>query len=309
MTTETTDDGATVAGLAVLMRHLIDFAGLFPPARLEMAPMVRRYAEALRGPDEWMLGRVIVPVPRLPEFLEHAAPLLPSGDDDVEPWRISGLTAPAGDDALADHLLQATAFNLDHAGRAMIDVIELRATGAAAVESALDQLPDDLYPFFELPIDADPRGMIAALVGCDAGAKVRTGGVTADLYPTTGDLARFLHSCAAVEVPFKATAGLHHPVRHQSQQAGAWEFGFLNVFVAAAFAICQEAPIDGIAEILEETDLAAFAFADDRIGWRDRTLEVAEVEDARLGFAISFGSCSFDEPAADLRSAGLLRDG
>src|SRR5690606_14523404 len=85
-------------------------------------------------------------------------------------------------------------------GFALIDAIELKGDSASAIDSALDMIPDELFPFFEIPITDDPRGLIASLVGSEAGAKVRTGGVTADLYPQADHLARFIHACAGAAV-------------------------------------------------------------------------------------------------------------
>ena len=73
----------------------------------------------------------------------------------------------------------------------------------------LAMLPEGVTAYFELPIDADP----APLAGGRGRAKVRTGGLTPEAFPAPADLARFLYRCAKARVPFKATAGLHHPIR------------------------------------------------------------------------------------------------
>jgi hypothetical protein len=129
-------------------------------------------------------------------------------------------------------------------------------------------------------------------------AKIRTGGVTADATPPAEVLADFLHEAAARRIPFKATAGLHHPVR-------AAMHGFINVFVAAAFAF-DGADEALLVEILDETDRAAFVFGERELAWRGRTLGTPQIGVARRDFAHSFGSCSFEEPVADLRELGWL---
>ena len=78
--------------------------------------------------------------------------------------------------------------------------------------------------------------------------------------------------------------------------------GFLNVFLAAAFAWHGERDIE---PVLAETDPAAFRF-DDRAHWRDRSLDAEQVREARAHFAHAFGSCSFEEPVRDLEALGLL---
>jgi hypothetical protein len=301
--------GSVRAPVRALLGHIVDYAGLFPPAKLDMKPTVANYATHLAGPHEWMLDRLIVPVARFEEFEDAAAGVLPGGADD-DPWHVSALTRPAGDDALAEDLAAILRFNRKHAdaeaGRAVVDAIELRADGVEAIDRALDRMPDELFPFFELPAGADPRGMIAALAGADAAAKIRTGGVTPDLFPTPDEVAQFIVACAAAQVPFKATAGLHHPVRHVDASVGTEAFGFLNVFVAAALAFTRERDAAGLLEVLTETSPEAFVFDDAALTWRGERLEADALEDARLAFAVSFGSCSFTEPIEDLQKLGLV---
>jgi hypothetical protein len=139
-------------------------------------------------------------------------------------------------------------------------------------------------------------------------AKLRTGGVKPDAIPTVADVAAFIVACADRRLPFKATAGLHHPVRslqsltYESNAPRAVMHGFLNVFLAAAFAWRGDRDLE---PVLAETDPTAFRF-DDRAHWRDRSLSAEQVREARERFAHSFGSCSFEEPVRDLEALGLL---
>jgi hypothetical protein len=294
-----------------LLNRVIDYAGLFPPAKLDMASTVRNYAEYLKGNDSWMLGRLIVPVARLDEFEEQAAPLLPTSESGaLDIWQISALPAAAGTQEFSADVERIEAFNARHedddAGRALIDVVEIKADSASAIERALESLTDEAFSFFELPIRSDPQAMVATIADLGAGAKVRTGGVTADLYPSPAELARFIAACAEVNVPFKATAGMHHPLRHHSESMNTDEFGFLNVFIAASLALTDELDEQSIVAILQETSLSAFTFTDEAVMWRDYRLSAESIEDVREEFALSFGSCSFDEPREDLRRLGLL---
>jgi hypothetical protein len=68
------DFAADAAG--ALLRDLIDYAGLFPPASLDMAAAVANYDSYSRSEWNWILGRFIVPVARLGEF-EEALPDCP----------------------------------------------------------------------------------------------------------------------------------------------------------------------------------------------------------------------------------------
>jgi hypothetical protein len=142
-------------------------------------------------------------------------------------------------------------------------------------------------------------------------AKVRTGGLTPDAIPPAEAIADFLGRAAARRQPFKATAGLHHPIRsrhpltyaHDSPRAVM--HGFVNVFAAAAFA-WHGVGRDRLAAMLTEEDPRAFEFTDDELRWGGLRLSTAQIQTARRDFAHSFGSCSFEEPVADLRDLGYL---
>jgi hypothetical protein len=143
-------------------------------------------------------------------------------------------------------------------------------------------------------------------------AKVRTGGLTAGAIPMPAEIAGFLCEAAGRRVPFKATAGLHHPVRgrhpltYAADSPHAITHGFINVFVAAAFAWhgVDRAAVTGV---LQECDPQSFEFFDDVLTWRGRRLSTEQIAVARRDFAHSFGSCSFEEPISELKALGWLK--
>jgi hypothetical protein len=139
-----------------------------------------------------------------------------------------------------------------------------------------------------------------------AGLKVRTGGTTAAAVPSTGQLAAVIAACRDVGVFWKATAGLHHPVRHYDGALGATVHGFLNVFAAAVLADAHELAVDRIQAILDDEDASHFRFDGDMLAWCELSTTATEIARAREHSLRSFGSCSFDEPCHDLRSLGLL---
>jgi len=314
----------TPNSLRTLLTDLVDYAGLFPPASLSMAHAAEAYKRALMSEDEWMLGRFICPVSRLGEFESAAGLLLPgtqatSGYREAgagDPWRLS-VTLDTGLEAGLNKGLDAIdAFNQRHAspeaGLAVIDAIEMKVSTGDEIDAALDEIPEDLFPFFEITASQDCRGLIAALAGEPAAAKIRMGGVTAQAFPTPSEVVAFLGACAAADVPFKATAGLHHPIRgpyRLTYEAGSptcTMYGFLNLFLAAALVRIKRVDA-GVAEaLLVEEDAAEFRFADGVVSWRGHGLETGLLAKVREAFALSMGSCSFDEPAADLRTLGWL---
>jgi hypothetical protein len=272
-----------------------------------MASAVRRYAEHHAGLDAWALGRFVVPAARLPELERHAkalAPHTPAG-----PWRLSVLLGAAP----ADGLEALGEFNCRHAAvgdpTLSADSVEAKADSVAAIDRLLDLVPAWAHAYVELPLDRDPAPLVAALARRGGRAKARTGGVTPDAFPAPADLLRFLRACTAADVPFKATAGLHHPLRGEyrltyapGSPAGTM-FGFLNLFLAAAFLRQGLADADTL-RLLEERDPRALRVESDVIEWRGHQLTRAAIDAARAGSILSFGSCSFTEPVDEARHLG-----
>lgn len=226
-------------------------------------------------------------------------------------WRLS-VVADLG---VVESIEAADAFGARHAdeagGRAKVDAIEARVP-STDIDEAIDELPDDWGGFFEMPWDKDPRGFVTALAGDEGcGAKIRCGGVTPDLIPPAEKIADFLVAAAAAGIAFKATAGLHHPVRaehalsYENDAPRAVMHGFLNVFLGAAMAR-RGADHAALMRILTEDDPAAFSFDDDGAHWRDTSLSTDEIAETRSRFALSYGSCSFEEPIDDLKTHGWM---
>jgi hypothetical protein len=289
-----------------LLTNLVDYAGLFPPAGLDMQSAVRNYAIYRGGEHAWMLGRFVLPATRLLEFEQAAEKQLLQPADDEE-WELSVL---ASDDLEAD-LGRIAEFDDRNNQLAIVDTIELKADTAGAIERAVNAIDGVLMPYVEIPIKADPSELIELIAEYGVYAKVRTGGLTADGIPSSYDLARFINICAELDVPFKATAGLHHPLRsinrltYEPNSPSAMMHGFLNVFLAAAFAQ-NGMSVDRLVEVIEETSPDAFKFDEGSVTWRDEMVVRGQIRNARNLLAISFGSCSFEEPVEDLRRIGLL---
>jgi hypothetical protein len=292
-----------------LLASSIDYAGLFPPAALDMATAVRQYAEYRAGPDAWALGRFVVPVARLGELERETELLAPRQPG--EPWRLSALLGPSA----GEEIKTLGEFNCRHAADGAVslsaDVVEARADSVEAVDRLLTGLPRWVQGYVEIPLDRDPAPLVAAIARHGARAKARTGGVTADAFPTAAALVRFIRACTDRGVPFKATAGLHHPLRAEYRLTYAPDsskgtmFGFLNVFLAAAF--IRHGLSDAEAEqLLEERSPGAFRFSDGGIEWRGHSLDPAALHEARAGGIVAFGSCSFEEPLGELRGLGWL---
>jgi hypothetical protein len=285
-----------------LLRGAIDYAGLFPPASLSMGEAVANYAGYLRDGDAWALGRFVVPAARLDELARAADAHLPS-DGAGEPWRLSVLLAADADPG------PLVAFNAAHAGAALADTVEVKASVPEEVAAA-GALARTMVTYVEIPADRDPSPMIDAVRAVGARAKLRTGGTTVDAFPSPRDVLRFMKACLAAGVPFKATAGLHHPLRaeypltYAPDAARGTMYGYLNVFLAAAWLAAGLSDEAALA-LLEERDPSAFVLEDEGVRWNDRVLTGTELARARERVITGFGSCSFREPLDDAAALGL----
>jgi hypothetical protein len=284
-----------------LLAGAIDYAGLFPPAALPMTDAVRSYAAYRASDDAWALGRFVVPAARLAEFRDAALPLLRRA---AAPWPLSILAGAGGINDWTD----ASRVAIDGAA---LEALELRATTPGDVAAAKERLSNELEVFFEIPIDEEPRPLVEAVARAGSKAKVRTGGVTEDAFPSAADLARFIVRCAETGVPFKATAGLHHPLRaryrltYQPDSPTGEMFGFVNVVLAAAIAY-RGSSEQTVVEMLDESDASAIRFDASGVVWRGERVSTEELARTRMAFALSFGSCSFREPIDELQALNFL---
>ena len=291
------------AAVESLLKGLVDYAGLFPPAAVSMADAVQRYDAYRRSASSESLGSFILPAEKLAEFLNHASSLLRAPQ-----WSLSALGTGADFEAIRE-------FNARLQGRAVIVAVETRAATVSEIRSFAPDVPlltpggRPIRIYVEVPIVNDPDDLVSEIRRSGLRAKVRTGGVMAAAFPTPQQLARFLARCAAHDVAFKATAGLHHPLRgdypltYEAGSARATMFGFLNVLAAAGFARAGAAE-SVLAEVLDDRDDGAFAVDNEAVSWRGHRLHTDAIREMREMFAVSVGSCSFTEPLDELAGLG-----
>ena len=292
--------------IRVLLAEIIDYAGLFPPSEVSMAEAVLNFATYKNSNYNWMLGRFVVPVARLDEFWETARDFV--SRDTKSGWRLSVL---AGED-IYEAIRKTDDFNAMNAPHILCDTLEVRATTESKIENTVNALPEYLTTYFEIPNNERLADLVATLAFLGQRAKIRTGGVTTDVFPSPQEIIRFIRTCLAANVPFKATAGLHHPLRcfkpltYAANAPQGTMHGFLNMFLATGFAREGYKSLI-LEEILEDEYEEGFEFDDKGVTWRnDYFLNIAQLARLRQSGIISFGSCSFDEPITDLQTIGLL---
>lgn len=284
-----------------LLRRVVDYAGLFPPAALDMETAVSNYQDYLRSDHGWMLGSFVVSAARLEEFVAVFEQVC-CGERE-SPWTVSIVCAgEAADDArrIADF----------RQGAVFIGSLEAKAANPRIAEEVLERLPAARARYVEFPPELAAE-MLPVLADRGAWAKIRMGGMTPETIPGPESVEHFLMACARERMRFKATAGLHHAIRRTRALTGASDgkratmHGFLNLFLAAALAYFG-ADQEAIVRTLSEEDASAFQVDDELIRWHDQILIADQIERVRSEFAMSFGSCSFTEPVDDMKEMGWI---
>jgi hypothetical protein len=324
-----------VPSLRTLLDGILDYAGLFPPARLSLDQAIRNYASYRRGPESWMLGRFVCPASRLAELAPYRDELFSSGP----PFAFAVLLRPTES---ADHFLvglrtdleAVAAFTKYQGDRVVVDMAEFRlpmstpsADGVSELLEATGRIvaaqgPPVVQLYAELPPGSDWRSPTAAVVaalayhnacttparlrGSLAGFKLRCGGLEPAACPSPEQVAGTITACRDAGVLLKFTAGLHHPLRHFDPGVRTVAHGFLNVFTAGVLAHARGLGTADVRRIIEDEDAGHFAFDAQWLRWQDHRATTAEVAAARKSAVTSFGSCSFDEPRDGLRALGLL---
>jgi hypothetical protein len=304
---------AVSASLRALLNQAIDYAGMFPPCALALEPALRNQATYVRSAEAWMLNGFVLPVERF----EPARQFL-SEFDRQHPLHVAALgpktaNAEAFLMALTNVTTAIRSFSTNDKDLNSISHLEMLVPNdvdAVSLKKARS-IVGDLSVFWEAPPEKAEQTI--ALIARDNsdehtttfGYKLRTGGVTADAFPSSMQIARALVSAASHDVPIKFTAGLHHPIRQFRDEVKAKMYGFLNVLGAAVLVTEHQWNADQVAIMLEDENPRSFAFTDDFFAWRDWKIDTKRLQQRRK-FVKSFGSCSFDEPRDDLRVLKLL---
>jgi len=298
--------------LRILLARSIDYAGMFPPCSLALEPALQNQAKYVRSPDAWMLNTFVLPI----EQFDTAKQFL-SEFDLSHPLRVAALgPKPANAEPFLDAVEDADAAigrlssNVDLVAISHLEMFLPHDVDSAVLQEA-KSIIGDLPVFWEAPPErAEQIIALLAELNSDSdlatfGYKLRTGGVTADAFPTSAQIAGALVTPATHQLPIKFTAGLHHPIRQFRDEVKTKMHGFLNVLGAAVLAAEHQWDAHQAAIVLEDEHSDSFSFTDDFLAWREWKIDVERLR-YRRKFVTSFGSCSFDEPREDLRALNLL---
>ena len=324
----------------VFMNEIIDYAGIFPPAGLTLKESFDNFNDYRFYKHNWMLSKFVCPFSKLPELAELITQK--SGEDKSGKLKIAVLGSISKDEAafeknIGKDINDIHRFLKKNESKVVIESFEVRLPPDLTTfrqsgdfidilnnvrEKASEHISRSMQIFLETEYTSkDWRDTIDSLSSTlsvcnnyysdekdymNLGFKFRTGGITLESYPTIEQAAYAIGKCLDNKVPFKATAGLHHPVRHFSEQAKTKMHGFLNIFGAGILYFCKKIEPNELIKVIEDENPENFKFDEDSFSWRNRKVTVPEIEEARK-FMLSFGSCSFDEPRHDLRNMKVLQ--
>ena len=287
------------ASARALMAGAVDYAGLFPPAQLPLADALAEYRRALAGADAWMLGRFIVPAMQLSVLADAVV----RDAHDGRGWTVSAIVREHMDEDAA----AVRAFNQRAANQHVrVDTIECRPSSSDSITWLAKTFSPAFTVHVEVGVGPTAPDDLRVVARHQLRAKVRTGGLAPDAFPAPANLVAFIESARDVGVPFKATAGLHHAMRGAyplSDEIGAQSatmHGFVNLMLATA-TVGERLPTTTATALLTRTDHSALVFDDERVRWGDLELSIDAIGRMREAQCVSFGACSFREPADEYR--------
>lgn len=291
---------------------LIDYAGLFPPALLSLEAAVAEYRKARSSRESWVAGRFLCHATRLEALGAILTGTLSTTED---AWDIGVIFDTTPGEAAS----YAQSFHTEMQPAAVVSAAEAKIVepSIASINALLDAITSiqpDIAPFLEVmptaPMDEQVALISEALADRHrmGAAKLRCGGTTAALFPDAETVASFIVASTDRSLSFKATAGLHQPIRHLDADLGVWRHGFVNILIASA-AAAEGHPQTTVTAIIEETDPVAFSIGTAFATWRDISIPGPAMQRIRSRGFVGYGSCDFFEPIEALRDLSFLGEG
>jgi hypothetical protein len=314
--------------IKVLGDKIIDYAGMFPPASLDLKSAFLNYLNYQTSPSNWMLSKFVISARMLPDLgalidrenisLDNKLYLSILGGAEVA---LSGFY-----ERLSEDLNDVFDFKSKFGGNVIAETYEVKIPLELFVipdnqklleffrkvsGSFFDKLKMKVSVFYEIMPNKDLVSLAASLSnfnlsGNFAGYKLRTGGTETSSFPPSEKVAHAIKICRDHDTPVKCTAGLHHPFRHYDTSVKTKMHGFMNVFCAGIFSYSLDLGEHELTRMILDENTDSFKFSDDAISWDIYEVFKEEISDARERFMISFGSCSFDDPIGDLKGLNLL---
>ena len=277
-----------------VLERLFDYAGIFPPAALDLPAALDAYRAYRSSAHAWAIGNLVVDV--------RSLRLLEAGHAQLLRDLPLSVVATIEDAAFLQSLLVQGI---------RIEMIELKAESPDAIARWQQSFPAAVPTFVEVPVGAIKPTLLRAISAARFHAKLRLGGVVAQAFPSASSVALALQQLAEKRLAFKATAGLHHALRSQhpfTYQAGSpsgWMHGFLNLLCASAH-VWFGGSAEGAAQLLDEQDPHAWHLTANSLRCGTSEFSADQLREVRRHFLLRIGSCSFEEPLHDLETLGWL---
>lgn len=310
---------------------IIDYAGLFPPAKLDLKTAFENYIRYKNSNYCSILSRFIIPAGLLNE-LENLIDSLFANERNILLSVIpeTGSAETSYYELLTNSLKAVRKFSIKFKESVNAEVFEIKIPAEViknhkesytfefserVSDIVTQEISENSFIFLEGYLDGDWKSSLKKIINGinehnlnkpNTGFKLRTGGVTPEMFPSSEQIAYSIKECIDRNVKMKCTAGLHHPFRHYDYELRTIMHGFINVFCAGLIAYRHNLSMNGMKEIINEIDGNKFVFSTDSFSWKDWKISIDEIELARNNIMLSFGSCSFDEPIADLKKLKLL---
>jgi hypothetical protein len=309
------------------MEHIIDYAGIIPPSNLDIKSAFRNYIKYISGEEKWMIGKFIIPARKLISlsFMNETEEL-------SNPVELAVLLTDENlfcdfNSSLYNDIKNIKEINSSHFS---LNTFELKLPldlcnidNFCKIPEFLDKtyysisesIKSNANIFFELNINDDWKYLIPVfsemlsnykMEDNGVGFKFHTGNIIEDSIPSTEKISLAIFSCNDAKVPFKATAGFHHPIRCFDNSTSTKMHGFINVFGAGIQTFMHKLSKESLAEIINDENPENFVFSDNGFNWKNFFVDKDEIEFTRNNFMISFRSDNFDKPREDLKYLNLL---
>jgi hypothetical protein len=284
-----------MTAIQTLLASLFDYAGLYPPASLSLRSAANNYLAYITSKHAEALGRFIINADRLEELREVAG-------ESLSQFKLSVIISEIAElNHIADEIQNGMP----------IEALELKSSEPEAIKEMSARVPHGINLYVEVAPGPNSSAVMQAIADLGLRAKIRMGGVVADAFPPVSTVVGMIGKLATLRLPFKATAGLHHPVRscrpltYEPQSAKGIMHGFINLLCASAV-LYVGGESEEAERILLEEDSSAWHIKNDELRWRHLKWTRDQLSTIRRDFLISIGSCSFTEPIADLEELGWL---
>jgi hypothetical protein len=278
-----------------LLAGFFDYAGLYPPASLSLRSAANNYLDYAQAKHAAALGRFIVNADRLEELRSIAG-------DGLKQFRLS---------VIATDVKSLNTISSEINNGMPVETVEIKCADPGVIRQIAASVPKSLTTYIEIPFDTQGIAALDAISRADMRAKIRMGGIVAEAFPPASAVIQMLSTLAKLRLPFKATAGLHHPTRsaqpltYYPHSAKAIMYGFLNLSCAAAMLYFGGTEKDA-EDILQDEDVRSWKVDAASIQWRHLTWTRDQLSTLRHQFFMGVGSCSFEEPIHDLEALGWL---